>query len=71
MYCKTKTYINLKRQADRLYRRAMETQNQLDWDAFEDYELETADYGIMYEDEINWNEVESDAGYNQINRKEQ
>lgn len=60
MYCKTRTYLNLKRLADRYYRKAMETQETEIWEYFEDMELECADYAEQYEDEIDWEKVNAE-----------
>ena len=59
-YCKTRTYLNLKRHADRAYVRAMESQTQDDWELFEDYEMECADYALQHEEEIDWEVVNND-----------
>ena len=56
-YCKTKTYQQLKNIADRAYTRAMGSQTSIDWDAFEELELEAADYAEQHEDEIEWSEI--------------
>lgn len=57
-YCKTRTYKHLKDIADRAYARAIETKTDIDWDAFEELELEVADYAAANEDEIDWENID-------------
>lgn len=58
-YCKTKTYINLKRIADRAYSRFLETKTDLDWEHYEELEMEVANYAFENEDEIDWEEAKN------------
>lgn len=60
MYCKTKTYLNLKRIADRYYAKAIATGDQDIWEYFEDMEMECADYALQYEDQIDWEQVSNE-----------
>lgn len=57
-YCKTKTYINLKRIADRAYMLYVNNPCDATEDHFLELEIECADYAIENEDEINWDEVD-------------
>lgn len=58
-YCKTKTYINLKRIADRAYDLYVNNPCDATEDHFMELEMEAADYGHEYEDQINWEEVKN------------
>ena len=56
-YCKTRTYLNLKRHADRAYARYIDTGCTDAEELFMEYELECADYAHEHEDEIDWEYV--------------
>ena len=60
-YCKTKTYINLKRIADKAYANACETNQDLDWDHAMDLELDAADYAYDNEEAIDWEFVKNEC----------
>ena len=56
-YCKTRTYLNLKRIADRAYTKARELGDDEYWEYAVDLELECACYAEDNEDEIDWEYV--------------
>lgn len=53
-YCKTKTYINLKRIADRAYNRYVNDPTKENEEIFAEYEMEVSLYALEFEDQIDW-----------------
>ena len=56
-YCKTRTYLNLKRIADRAYTKACELGDDEYWEYATDLEMECAFYAQENEEEIDWEQV--------------
>lgn len=50
----TKTYLSLKQAADRAYDLWKETEDEIEWEAFGDLELDCSIYAYENEDKIEW-----------------